>query len=184
MMSIRISSGGSRPAPCAASIRRAVAHLPDVPPAAKRIEVNITAQTLTAYEYDIPVLATRLSSGGVYFNADGSVYRYPTPWGEHYVQRKAPSRHMIGGQAINQPYNLPGVPWCTYFAPTGEAIHGATTHNDFGHPRSHGCLNVATDAAKWLYRWTTPAVAYDDAFYWLPAEDRALATSILITGAA
>lgn len=157
---------------------------PDVPPEARRIEVDIGAQTLQCFEQGTLVFATRISSGGAYYNADGVVYPFPTPWGEHYVQRKTPSRHMIGGQDIGQPYNLPGVPWCTYFAPTGEAIHGATTHNDFGRPRSHGCINVAPDVAKWIYRWTTPAVAYDEAFYWLPAEDRALATTIVIGGAA
>lgn len=156
---------------------------PDVPAEAKRIEVSITAQNLVCYEYDQPVFSTRLSSGGTYYDAGGSVYPFPTPWGEHRVQRKTPSRHMIGGEEINNPYDLPGVPWCTYFSATGEAIHGATTHNDFGAPRSHGCLNVTPDAAKWIYRWTAPTVDYDEAFYWLTPEDRDTATVVNVIGA-
>ncbi|MBU2609660.1 MAG: L,D-transpeptidase, partial [Chloroflexi bacterium] len=31
-------------------------------------------------------------------------------------------------------------------------------HNDFGRPRSHGCINLSSQAAKWLYRWTQPVV--------------------------
>ena len=152
----------------------------DVPPNNKRIEVNIADQTLRCFESDAEVFATRISSGGIYYAPEGAVYPFPTPWGDHYVQRKMPSRHMIGGHAINNPYDLPGVPWCTYFAATGEAIHGATTHNDFGHPRSHGCINVTPDAAKWIYRWTTPHTEYDNPAYWLDAKDRALATTVRV----
>lgn len=153
---------------------------PEVPPAEKRIEVELAGQRLTCFEGDAAVFSTRLSSGGVYYNAEGTVYRYPTPLGEHYVHAKTPSRHMIGGRAINMPYDLPGVPWCTYFSPNGEAIHGATTHNDFGHPRSHGCLNVPPDAAKWVYRWATPTYGYEESFHWLTPEERSTATAVLI----
>ena len=40
---------------------------------------------------------------------------------------------------------LPGVPFCTYFTQSGAAVHGAYWHNDFGHPRSHGCVNVLAE---------------------------------------
>jgi lipoprotein-anchoring transpeptidase ErfK/SrfK len=55
-------------------------------------------------------------------------------------------------------YDLPGVPWCSFFTSTGIAFHGAYWHNDFGQPRSHGCVNLPTSAAKFLYRWATPNV--------------------------
>jgi lipoprotein-anchoring transpeptidase ErfK/SrfK len=55
-------------------------------------------------------------------------------------------------------FDLPGVPWCTYFHWNGSALHGAYWHNDYGRPRSHGCLNLRPEDAKWLYRWTQPAV--------------------------
>jgi len=55
------------------------------------------------------------------------------------------------------------VPFCTYFTTAGAAVHGAYWHNDFGHPRSHGCVNVLPKAAQWVYRWTMPAAAYEDA---------------------
>jgi hypothetical protein len=153
---------------------------PHVPPADKRIEVSIPAQSLTCFEGAVPVFSTRLSSGGIYYDASGAVYPFPTSHGELYVQRKTPSRHMIGGSEINNPYDLPGVPWCTYFSVDGEAIHGATTHNDFGAPRSHGCLNVTPDAAKWIYRWSTPSTDYDAPDRWLEENERDQATAVIV----
>ena len=55
-------------------------------------------------------------------------------------------------------YDLPGVPWVSYFTEPGIAFHGAYWHNRFGTPMSHGCINMRPDAAKWIYRWTLPAV--------------------------
>jgi lipoprotein-anchoring transpeptidase ErfK/SrfK len=52
----------------------------------------------------------------------------------------------------------------TYFHWWGTAIHGTYWHNDFGRPRSHGCVNVPNEIAKWVYRWTTPAVPPDKQF--------------------
>lgn len=42
----------------------------------------------------------------------------------------------------------------------GAAIHSTYWHNDFGRPRSHGCLNCPPEAASWLFRWTMPHVDY------------------------
>ncbi|MCK7483271.1 MAG: L,D-transpeptidase [Candidatus Moduliflexus flocculans] len=55
-------------------------------------------------------------------------------------------------------FDLPGVPWVIYIKENGIALHGTYWHNDYGRPRSHGCINLTPQAAKWLYRWTTPAV--------------------------
>jgi lipoprotein-anchoring transpeptidase ErfK/SrfK len=41
----------------------------------------------------------------------------------------------------------------------GIAIHGAFWHNAFGERRSHGCINVTPEDAKWIFRWTTPHVS-------------------------
>ncbi len=113
----------------------------------KRIEISLADQTLTAFENDEPVFSTHIS-GGVGGNR-------ATPRGEHQVVFKAPSRHMVGDD-----YDLPGVPFDTYFW-GAVAIHGTYWHNDYGRPRSHGCVNVPTEAAKWIYRWTRPVVPYE-----------------------
>jgi hypothetical protein len=40
----------------------------------------------------------------------------------------------------------------------GVAFHGTFWHNDFGKPRSHGCINLSPQAARWIYLWTNPTV--------------------------
>ena len=57
-------------------------------------------------------------------------------------------------------FDLPGVSFDSYFW-GAIAIHGTYWHNDYGRPRSHGCVNVPPQAAKWIYRWTTPVVPYE-----------------------
>ena len=56
-------------------------------------------------------------------------------------------------------YSTPAVPWSTMISGDGVAIHGAFWHNSFGEKRSHGCINVTPEDAKWIFRWTTPHVS-------------------------
>jgi lipoprotein-anchoring transpeptidase ErfK/SrfK len=128
----------------------------------KRIEVNLKDQKLYAYEGDTRVYTARCATGAA-FNVDGVGFvDFTTPIGEHTVVRKRPSRHMHGFEGRADAYDLPGVPFCTYFTESGVAVHGAYWHNDFGHPRSHGCVNVLADDAKWVYRWSQPYAEYED----------------------
>jgi hypothetical protein len=46
------------------------------------------------------------------------------------------------------------------FVGQGVAIHSTFWHNDYGTPRSHGCVNTRPEDAKWVYRWTNPIVDY------------------------
>ncbi len=129
----------------------------------KVIEVSIKDQMLYAYENGSLVFSTQCATGAAFTVEGLGVVNFSTPYGEHSVVRKRPSRHMIGFLGRSDAYDLPGVPFCTYFTTAGAAIHGAYWHNDYGHPRSHGCVNVLPEAAQWVYRWTMPAAAYEDA---------------------
>lgn len=155
---------------------------PEVAPKQKRIEVNITRQELECYEGSDRVFATRVASGRGYINEKGEQFGFRTPPGHHWIQHKRPSRHMIGGdpESIANRYDLPGVPWCTYFTSTGAAIHGTFWHNNFGVPQSHGCLNVTNDAAKWIYRWVNPWTGDAPDSAWTGDEDQGIATSVII----
>jgi hypothetical protein len=53
-------------------------------------------------------------------------------------------------------YNLPNVEWVQYFF-EDYSFHGTYWHNDFGEPRSHGCVNMTNADAKWLFDWSMPA---------------------------
>jgi len=134
---------------------------PDVPLRAKRIEVSLAAQELRAYEEDRLVLQTRISSGIPNTEPGPNGIPTITPSGRFYVDKKTPLRHMGNGELTADPdaYELPGVPWVSFFHETGVAFHGTYWHNNFGTPMSHGCVNMATEEAKWIYRWTLPSVA-------------------------
>jgi hypothetical protein len=126
----------------------------DVPFGKKRVEVKLGMQTLTAYEDDKVVLATKIASG---ISNRGSAEDVPTqtPTGTFNINSKMPSKHMGDGIITNDisAYELPGVPWTSFFAPNGVAFHGTYWHNNFGIQMSHGCINMKTAEAKWLYRW-------------------------------
>ncbi len=125
----------------------------ELPPGAKRIEVRTEQQLLIAYEWERPVFMARAATGAKFI--DGPHY---TPPGRHMTFHKRPSRHMAAGNLAENGYDLPGVPWVSYFTEEGVSFHGTFWHNDFGKPRSHGCVNLSPQAAKWIYRWTLPTV--------------------------
>lgn len=134
---------------------------PQVPPQEKLIHVDLERQWVTCYEYGQLVFATKISSGRKFGER-----AYWTPEGEFITFRKRGSRHMAAGNRATG-YDLPGVPWVSYFTENGVAFHGTYWHNDFGAPRSHGCINMTPQAAKWLYRWTNPRVPADEAEVWV-----------------
>jgi lipoprotein-anchoring transpeptidase ErfK/SrfK len=116
----------------------------------KRIEVDVTQQMLTAYEDDKAVMTSRTATGY------GS---FQTPKGTFKIIRKRVSSRMIGG-AGSDAYDLPGVPFPSYFTVSAVAFHGAYWHNDFGRRRSHGCVNTPAEVARWIWRWTMPEMDY------------------------
>jgi hypothetical protein len=54
-------------------------------------------------------------------------------------------------------FELDDVPFVQYFT-EGYALHGVYWHDDFGRPRSHGCINLSPHDAAWLFAWTDPEV--------------------------
>lgn len=134
---------------------------PDIPPEDKKLVVDLSTQSLTAYEGDKVVFMSRISSG-VLMKEGG----YFTPRGSFRTTRKRPCRHMVNPpNEFGTGFDLPGVPWVSYFTSNGVAFHGTYWHNDFGVPHSHGCINMTPQAAKWVYRWTTPTVPSEHYFY-------------------
>jgi len=135
---------------------------PEVPGDEKSIIVDRETQMVTAFEGEKLVLSQRCSSG-----AEGT----ETPKGEFRTYHKGPAVHMTNqGDALENIYNLPGVPWCSFFTGAGHALHGTYWHNDYGMPRSHGCVNLPSDVAKFLYRWTQPNVPVDAEYVHRPGE--------------
>lgn len=135
---------------------------PDVPAEDKHIEVDLKKQLATAYEGDKPVFSARVATGASFRMADGTVQDFGTTPGLHRIIQKLPSQHMVGGTAGDSDfYDLPGIAWVSYFTSSGIAFHGTYWHNDYGRPRSHGCVNMLPEDARWVFLWTLPTAPYD-----------------------
>jgi hypothetical protein len=137
---------------------------PEVPSREKRIEVSIPGQALTAYEGDQVVLQAKVSTGIPSNGPTPNGIPTDTPKGYFHVEVKVPSRHMGDGNLTDdiEAYELPGVPWVSFFHILGIAFHGTYWHDNFGRMMSHGCVNLRTEEAKWLYRWTHPVADPQD----------------------
>lgn len=114
------------------------------------IDVDLTTQTLVAYEGARPVFATLVSTGR-------SGPGHETPAGVHRIWVKLAEDTMDDLDRTDQEsnYAIEAVPWVQYFA-EGIGLHAAFWHDDFGHPRSHGCVNLSPRDARRLFAWTTP----------------------------
>ena len=126
----------------------------------KYIRVSSRYQTLSCFEDTREVFFCRVSTGAK-FNAYGEeIDEWATPRGRHLTWRKLISHHMSGGVS-GSGWDLPGIGYTILFSGGGEAIHSTFWHNDFGIPRSRGCVNVAPEDAKWIFRWSEPHIPYD-----------------------
>lgn len=127
----------------------------EVPQDQKRIVLELGYQVVRAFEFNKPIWEAPVSSGRI----DGS-----TPIGRWMTNRKRPCRRMINEPHNPDVYDLPGVPWVSYITIEGVAFHGAFWHANWGKVMSNGCINMKNDDAKWLYRWTTPVVPFNQYF--------------------
>lgn len=132
---------------------------PEIPLRNKKIQVRLEEQLVIASENNQPVFVSPVSTGGIL-----RIGTYTTPTGSFKTFYKRPSRHMAAGDIAASGFDLPGVPWVQYITEGGISFHGTFWHNDFGRPRSHGCINLSIQAAKWLYRWTSPQVSMTKEF--------------------
>lgn len=120
-------------------------------PGEKHIYVDLTTQTLYAYQGKALVLKTLISSGKW----------HPTPTGDFTIWIKLRATRMTGGEGEDY-YDLPNVPYVMFFSNNevpqylGFSLHGAYWHNNFGHPMSHGCVNMRIVDAHALYDWVDP----------------------------
>jgi lipoprotein-anchoring transpeptidase ErfK/SrfK len=130
---------------------------PEVTPTwEKRIDVDLTSQTVTCTEYG-QVVHTAIVSTGLRWLFD-------TPTGDFFINNKLPSRNMSSSSPLSDDViPLIGVPWTCFFnTGKGHAFHGTYWHDNFGVTMSHGCVNMRNEDAKWLFRWCYPTAAFDE----------------------
>ncbi len=118
------------------------------------LDVNVTKQTLVAYDGTKAVFATLVSTG-----EDGlgdPETTKSTKRGIFRIDRKHVSATMDSDE-VGQEFELRDIPYVQYFE-GGYALHAAYWHDDFGTPRSHGCINLSPDDARRLFYWTEPKI--------------------------
>jgi hypothetical protein len=141
----------------------------------KWIDVNLRRQTLVAFEGPTtPIFATIFSSGR---------NEHETPPGSFRIREKHIAATMDGDAdtAADGPYSIEDVPYIQYFN-GGYAFHGAFWHAEFGHVKSHGCVNLAPWDAKALFGWTDPQLP--DGWHAVFSTKQAPGTRVVVHGKA
>ncbi len=110
----------------------------------RRIDVDLSAQHLIAYEGDTPVFQAPVATGRDGFN---------TPTGSYAIYSQYPMQTMTGSSG-DETWYVPDIPWVQYVV-GGVALHGTYWHDQWGTGlrMSHGCINLNIDDAQWLYEW-------------------------------
>jgi lipoprotein-anchoring transpeptidase ErfK/SrfK len=123
----------------------------------RRLVVNLTRQELYAYQGPRLVKSMPVSTG--------VAPDYATPTGRFWIWRRVRLERMVNGRPGSPDYYaVPHVPFSQYIY-RGIAIHGAYWNRQFGVPKSHGCIQVATrlynprpsgvpEDAGWLWHFT------------------------------
>lgn len=104
----------------------------------KSIFVKLSEQRVYAYENGTLLRSVLVSTG---------LPATPTVTGDYRIYVKYRSQTMYGPG-----YYLPNVPYVMYFY-RGYGLHGTYWHSNFGRPMSHGCVNLPTSEAEWLFNW-------------------------------
>jgi len=104
------------------------------------IDVDLTNQAVYAYEGNTVVNSFIVSTG---------TWIHQTVTGQNKIYVKIRSGNMHGPG-----YFLPDVPYIMYFY-KGYGLHGTYWHHNFGTPMSHGCVNLETNDAAWLFNWAS-----------------------------
>ena len=114
--------------------------LPDVGKKERWIDVDLSSQSVSAYVGENEVNTFIVSTG---------TWQHPTVTGQFNIYVKYRYTDMEGPG-----YYLPDVPYTMYFY-DGYGLHGTYWHSNFGTPMSHGCINLRTEDAAWLYNWAS-----------------------------
>jgi lipoprotein-anchoring transpeptidase ErfK/SrfK len=111
-----------------------------VGPNERWIDIDLSSQHTYALEGDTLLRIFLVSTG---------TSQTPTVRGVYKIYAKFRYDDMVG-----EDYNLADVPFVMYFY-KDYSLHGTYWHHNFGHPMSHGCINMKTTDASWLYQWAS-----------------------------
>ena len=138
--------------------------------------MNLTTQTVVAFEGEKAIYATLISSGRESKIKDKD---HRTPTGEWRIREKHITTTMDGdGSAAGDlPYSIEDVPYVMYYH-RSFALHGAFWHTNFGMQMSHGCVNLSPLDAKFLFYFVTPMIPAGFHGSWATEQD--LGTRVIV----
>jgi hypothetical protein len=116
------------------------------------IDVSIAKQVLMAYDGTKPVYVTLVSTGEA--GLEDPETTKSTVQGIFRIHTKHLTTTM-SSSVVGEEFELKDIPYVQYFQDS-YALHAAYWHDDFGTPRSHGCINLAPEDAKFLFQFTEP----------------------------
>lgn len=137
---------------------------PTVLTGSKRIEVDISEQTMRVYQGDTLVMETFVSTGKEPNDTEIGFFhvriKYEAQTMEGFTNS---SGEVIGlgseldadqeGEGGTEVYSVDDVPHVMYINYEAEALHGAYWHNNFGNRMSHGCINQPLDVAAFMFEF-------------------------------
>ncbi|MCL2869840.1 L,D-transpeptidase/peptidoglycan binding protein [Candidatus Saccharibacteria bacterium] len=100
------------------------------------IDVNLSTQTTSLYTGNRLLVSYLISSGTSVTPTYPGTFKI-TRKVQHEFMKDAPGNHIVD--------------WVSYFDAAGRAFHATWWHHNFGHPMSHGCINMTYAAATAVY---------------------------------
>lgn len=110
------------------------------------IDVDLSSQILVAYEGTQPVYSTLIASGVDRMPTMPGVFRI---WGKYLAH----TMDNTENNRIASHFRLGDVPYVQFFD-GDRGLHAVYWHDQFGAPRSHGCINMSPRDARWVFRFT------------------------------
>ncbi|MDJ0765245.1 MAG: L,D-transpeptidase [Myxococcota bacterium] len=145
----------------------------DIGDGEKWIRIDLSRQTLEAYEGAMPVYVTLISSGLP--ESEETI----TPTGKFRISFKHLTDDMAGTVGDDEAYSVEDVPWVQYFH-RNVALHASFWHSSYGRPKSHGCINLAPADARYLFDWTEPALP--ERWHGVIATEATKGTRVIVEG--
>ena len=76
-------------------------------------------------------------------------------------------------------YSVQDVPWVQYIH-RNIALHASFWHSSYGTPKSHGCINLSPEDARWLFNWSHPKLP--DKWHAVAATEKTPGTIVIVEG--
>ncbi|APR81698.1 Hypothetical protein A7982_07047 [Minicystis rosea] len=128
------------------------------------IDVSLSRGTLTLFVGKRATYSTLMSPGAggvtpkISLTVPELVSAALTPLGTYRIVMKHKAAQMTSEDKPDpESFWIADVPWVQYFRPPF-AIHTAYWHEDFGQPKSGGCVNLSPEDAKVVFDFTEPRV--------------------------